>query len=184
MGNTNGSSRRAALVEAAQAMGGHPKERVRAAAVVAKAVTLTDAGETGLVVPCAQLSDAQHIVLQQVIDAAVAAVADAATTLTVAVGDVAFQLRAEWQSIDNSWQWYAVHHGTPQDAQDAHLVLAGLLPDRALAAALPWGLVQGFVDAVEEGVVVTPVPSLLVPAVLACALQRGGTVTVECPHTD
>lgn len=184
MGNAHGNTRRAALVAAAQKMGGHPHERVHAAAVVAKTVALADAGEAGLVLPCPQLDDAQHVVLQQVIDAAVEAVRDSTTTLTVALAGATFQLRAEWQSIDNSWQWSAVHHGTPHDAQDAHLVLAGILPSRALADALPWGLVSGFVDTVQEGTVVTPVPALLVPVMLACTLQRGGTVSVGCAQAD
>lgn len=181
MGNANGTHKRAVLVEAASGMGGHTLERVHAAEALTKAVApLKDLGARGLALPCPNLSHAQGGVLHDILDAAAESVADSAVTLTVALADAAFQLRADWVAADNSWQWAVVHHATPADAEDAHLVLAGILPQRALASAIPWGLVEGFAAMVEDAVVVTPVPSLLVPLILACTLQRGGTVTVEC----
>lgn len=181
MGNANGTHKRAVLVEAASGMGGHTAERVHAAEALAKTVApLKDLGARGLALPCPDLSHAQAGVLADILDAAADAVADSSVTLTVALADAAFQLRADWVAVDSSWQWAVVHHATPADAEDAHLVLAGILPQRALASAIPWGLVEGFAGLVEDAIVVTPVPSLLVPLILACTLQRGGTVTVEC----
>ena len=188
MGNASGTQKQAALVEVAQGMGGHSKERVHAAEVVAKTVCpLKDMGGKGVGLPCPTLSDAQHIVLQDIIDEALKS-DTREVALTVAVqdpkgdGSVAFQLHATPVDIDNSWEWSIVHHAVPRDAEDAHLVLAGILPSRALVSAIPWGIVEGFAEMIEDAIVVTPVPSLLVPLILTCSLQRGGSVTVECPE--
>jgi len=185
MGNASGTQKQAALVEVAQGMGGHSKEKVHAAEAVAKTVCpLKDMGGRGVGLPCPTLSDTQHIVLQDIIDEALRG-NTREVTLTVAVqdavGGVAFQLHATPVDIDNSWEWSIVHHAVPQDAEDAHLVLAGILPSRALVSSIPWGIVEGFADMIEDAIVVTPVPSLVVPLILTCALQRGGSVTVECP---
>lgn len=186
MGNASGTHKKAALVEVAQGMGGHTKDRVHAAEAVCKAICpLKDMGGRGLGLPCPNLSDAQHVVLQDIIDEALKS-NSREVTLTVAVQDkdesVAFQLHATPVDLDNSWEWTIVHHAVPRDVENAHLILAGIIPSSALVSSIPWGIVEGFGDMIEDAIVVTPVPSLLIPLILTCAMQRGGSVTVECPE--
>jgi len=186
MGNANTHSKEAVLINIGESLGPHPMEHVVAAAAITETLPLVDMQEKGIGIHhnyATSIDLSSH--LNNIIDALreLELHGMVIVSVTTPSKEEKFYLIGKKDNGDNSWVWELLLKVDAQVMQNSYLSLAGLLPNKKLASHIPWGIVPNFMHQVHkcsDELNHVPIPTIIVPLILAAALKSGNVVVVEC----